>query len=93
MATYIRPRKDGGCSECSSPDELVGRGRCIHILGENENHMELKRIERGIYEVQVGESLMTIEAQKETVKKFFNEIPKIEEEKKQRILDFLNNED
>ena len=95
MATFIRKRKDGnGYSECSSPDELVGRGRCCHILEEgNDMTMELSRIQRGMYEVKVNDNRMNIEGQKETIIDFFNSLPKIDEEKKNRIIEYLNSEE
>lgn len=91
--TVIRPRKDGGYSECNSPDELVGKGRCCHILGGDgimEKPMTLKKLQRGMYEVEVEENKMTISAQKETIKKFFENIPKIDEEKQRKIIEFLD---
>ena len=92
--TYIRKRKDGGYSECSSPDELVGKGRCCHILEEGEHPMELTRVQRGMYEVKVKEDKrMTIEGQKETIIEFFNNLPKIDQEKQKRIIEFLESED
>lgn len=93
--TVIRPRRDGGCSECNSPDELVGKGRCCHILsgdGVSEKPMKLTKLQRGMYEVEVDDSKMTISAQKETIKKFFENIPKIDEEKQRQIIDFLENQ-
>ena len=92
--TFIRKRKDGGYSECSSPDELVGRGRCCHILEEGENSMELKRVQRGVYEVNIKEDQkMTIEGQKETIIEFFNNLPKIDQEKQKRIIEYLENDE
>lgn len=29
----MRPLRTGGYSMCSCPDELVGKGRCKHVLG------------------------------------------------------------
>lgn len=93
--TYIRKRKDGnGYSECSSPDELVGKGRCCHILeGDNSEKMELSRIQRGMYEVKVNDSKMTVEGQKETIVSFFNTLPKLDQSKIDNILKYLNEED
>ena len=58
-----RPRKDGGYS--FSQDEMVGKGRCCHILGDNEN--PAMEIVRGMYEVQIENSKVTINAQKEAI--------------------------
>lgn len=95
MDTYIRPRKDGGISECSSPDELVGRGRCCHVIekaNDNQCKMEMFKIQRGMYEVKVDESIVTIEAQKEVIIKFFNEMISLDTEKQRKIIKFLENE-
>lgn len=93
MSTYIRKRKDGnGFSECSSPDEMVGKGRCCHILEEGKDKMELTKIQRGMYELKIDEDSLTIEAQKETILKFFDNLPKINAEKQERIIEFLKEE-
>lgn len=95
MNTFIRQRKDGGVSECSSPDELVGRGRCCHVIGEASNtasKMEIFKVQRGMYEVKVDENLMTIKAQKEVIIKFFNEMNTIDLEKQKKIIEFLTDE-
>lgn len=87
--TCIRKRKDGGYSECSSPDELVGKGRCCHVLEGENVKMELTKIQRGMYEVKINESKLTIDSQKDTIIEFFNSLPKIDEEKQKKILNFL----
>ena len=93
MKIVIRPRKDGGFSECSSPDELVGRGRCCHILDQGQPAMEIAKIQRGVYEVKIDDSKLTINAQKQTVIDFFNNLPKIDEEKRDKIINFLKDEE
>ena len=95
MSTCIRPRKDGGSSECSSPDELVGRGRCCHVIGDdssNQCKMEMFKIQRGMYEVKVDESTITIAAQKEVIIKFFNEMVTLDMDKQKKIIEFLEKE-
>ena len=95
MTTMIRPRKDGGYSECSSPDELVGKGRCCHILGdEGGSAMELRKLQRGMYEVQIENqpSSITIQSQKETIMEFFSNLGKLKGEQVERIVNFLNME-
>lgn len=92
MGAYIRKRKDGGCSECYSPDNLVGKGRCCHIIEDGECTMKLLKIQRGMYEVNVNDSKLTITAQKETIVDFFNNLPKINEEKQKKIIEFLKDE-
>lgn len=87
----LRPLKNGkGCSECSSPDELVGRGRCCHILGGPK--MEISKVDRGLYEVTMGEEKMKISAQQETIVNFFNSLPEIDDEKREKIINFLKEE-
>ena len=92
MSVVIRPRKDGGYSECSSPDELVGHGRCCHVLDHDKPIMEIEKIQRGAYEVKVSDSTLTINAQKNAIIDFFNSMEKIDSEKKKDIIDFLNEE-
>lgn len=90
MATVIRPRKDGGYSECSSPDELVGKGRCVHILDEGRPVMSISKISRGSYEVDLNEGEnLTINASKEIVAKFFENLNTIDEKKTKEIVDYL----
>lgn len=88
MVVLIRKRKDGGYSECSSPDNLVGKGRCIHILTE-ENPMEISKISKGVYEVKVNDSTLTINAQKKAIADFFKNLPILSEEKRNNIIRFL----
>lgn len=95
MNGMIRPRKDGGYSECHSPDELVGKGRCCHILGNEEQPaMKITNIQRGMYEVDVGEGMphVTIQAQKESMIKFFQSMPKMDDEKIKSIISFIEQE-
>lgn len=92
MATYMRPRKDGtGYSECSSPDNLVGRGRCVHVLTDS-NPLEIKKVSRGMYEVTIDDDKMTIQAGKQAIVRFFSSMPKLDDEKQKKIIDFLENE-
>lgn len=93
-AKYIRPKKDGsGFSECSCPDELVGKGRCCHILGDSgSSTLEIEQIQRGLYEVKVHDSKIEINAEKEAIIDFFNSLPKIDQEKQNKIITFLMEE-
>ena len=93
--SVIRRRKDGGFSECNAPVELVGKGRCCHVIEEGTNEeMEISKIQRGMYEVKVNKnSTLTIEAQKEAIADFFENLPKISKEKQQRLIKFLLEED
>ena len=94
MGTYIRKRKDGGYSECSSPDELVGKGRCCHVLdiSDGNGDLQLKKIQRGMYEVSINDSKLTIKAQEEVIANFFKEMPNIDENKIKNIIEFLEKE-
>ena len=83
----IRPRKDGGYNECFSPDEIVGKGHCCHVLGDNENPaIEIVKLQRGMYEVQISSSKVTINAQKEAI---VDSLSKLDDEK---IIDYFNEE-
>lgn len=89
MSSTIRPRKGGGYSECSSPDPLVGKGRCCHIIDGELKVMEIKKIQRGSYEVTIDSSTISIKAQKQSIIDFFTAMPKIDEAKQKQIIDFL----
>lgn len=95
MGTMMRPRKNGGYSECSSPDDLVGKGRCCHILGDSDKPaMQLERIQRGMYEVKIEDNRpLTIKAQRESIVQFFEAMGHLDETKCRDIIDFLNEED
>ena len=89
----IRPRKDGGLSECSSPDEMVGKGRCCHVIGDSgEQVMSLNRVQRGFYEIKLDGQTVNVEGQNDTVVKFFDSLGKLDDKKVQAILKFLNEE-
>lgn len=93
--SVLRPKKDGGYSECSSPDELVGKGRCCHVLGDDGEVLSVNRIQRGLYEVQIDDnksSSININAQKEAIIKFFNNMTKLDDEQVKKIVTFLNEE-
>lgn len=89
MKTYLRPKKNGGSSQCSSPDELVGKGRCCHILGESVGAMEITQIDRGSYEIVVNNSKISIQAQEQAIADFFSAMPKLEVEKREEIINFF----
>ena len=92
--TRLRPLKDGsGYSECSSPDELVGKGRCCHILGDhNCGELTVQKISRGCYEVDLdGDKKIKIHSSKNDIINFFNSLPKISDEKINKIVEYLSN--
>lgn len=93
MADVIRPRKDGGYSLCSSPDELVGKGRCCHVLGGECNpSLNVTSIQRGMYEVDMDGNKVSIQGDQDAIKKFFDSMHKLDDEKVRKILDFLESE-
>lgn len=82
----LRLRKDGGYSECNAPDDLVGKGRCVHILGGN-NNLNVQRLSRGFYCVEIDDSYKTSDKDsKKNIKSFFDQLPKIDSEKKDQII-------
>lgn len=87
----LRPRADGGVSECSSPDELVGRGRCCHILdsASNDEKFHVIHVERGRYEVTLNESTVDIASSKEDITKFFQTVSSLDDEQVAKIVGFL----
>lgn len=94
----IRLRKDGGYSECNSPDELVGKGRCIHVLepveeGSSENKMplEINRTSRGVYQVEIPNDIVNEAKSKEDIFSYMKELPKISKAKEKRIIASLAN--
>lgn len=93
MVSIIRPRKDGGYSECTAPDELVGKGRCCHILGEDNSNIKLNKVQRGLYEVEIENySSISISAQKDSIVEFFNGLGELKKEQIDNIVQFLNEE-
>lgn len=90
--SMIRPRRDGGMSECSSPEEMVGKGRCVHVGGGNCEPMQIERIQRGMYQVEVNDSKLTVEGENEVISKFFNSMAKLPEDQQKKIEEFLKTE-
>lgn len=93
----LRPRKDGlGFSECSAPDELVGKGKCCHVIAEGQPDLELSKVQRGMYEVKIGDegqsTIVTMHAQKRAIIQFFDQLGKLDEDKIQSIIAFLDQE-
>lgn len=89
----IRPLKDGGMSECSCPDDLVGTRRCQHIFTEEGKGIGISKVDRGLYEVEVEDSgNLTINGQEEAISKFFASMPKIDKETQDKIISFIEGE-
>ena len=90
----IRLRKDGGYSECNAPDELVGKGRCIHVLegpcGEQAEILDINRVGRGMYQVEIPEDVFDEVEAKEDVLSYIQQLPKISKAKEKRIIAALN---
>lgn len=83
----MRPLKTGGWSLCSCPDELVGKGRCRHMLGvaqivfdDEADKMKLVNVEG-----------MDISGNSKAIQDCLDKIPEIDEEKKIKLLDYFNN--
>lgn len=90
---YIRPNIYGGFSECSSPDDKVGYGRCRHMLGYqgSENiKMQIDSIQRGMYHVEVNDTNLSKTEQKTLINNYFNDLPTLEESKIEKIVNELN---
>jgi hypothetical protein len=85
---FVRPRKDGGISECTSPDHLVGRGRCVHVL-DGGDKLAVEHVSRGVYRIEVNDSSLSVEAQKKSIVDFFKTLPKMKKEQRERIIHFL----
>lgn len=89
--TVLRPRKDGGTSECSAPDDLVGKGRCCHVPGGSIK-MNVVRVQRGMYEVNMDDAKVDIQADKDNIVKFFETLPKLDQDTIKDIISKLENE-
>ena len=88
----IRQRKDGGYSLCSSPDEMVGRGRCIHVPDGQVAANSVDLISRGLYLSEVDNEVKTEKEFNNTVTAFFNTLGTISIEKQRRIINILSAE-
>ena len=88
----IRQRKDGGLSLCSSPDEMVGKGRCIHVPDGQVAADSVDLISRGLYLSEVDNEPATEKDFNKTVTAFFNTLGTISIEKQRRIINILSAE-
>lgn len=82
----LRPTKNGGFSFCSSPENLVGKGRCNHILRKcDKSQLEYKE---GSYFLDISNSKkMKVKEYEEEVQNNLHEIKsKLEENEKEEIL-------
>ena len=93
MAKVLRLLRSGGCSYCSAPEHLVGKGRCKHIPGicfeqklDKQGHtcVEIKSSE----ENPVPKSLVKEEDLNDYVRNLDQELSK---EKRAKILEFFRN--
>ena len=91
MTMFIRECKHGGFSECSCPDELVGKRRCIHVPGKPLD-ISIEKIDRGSYRFDIGEANVDIKGAKKDISKFFSSVKELDEETTNKILDILENE-
>ena len=88
----IRQRKDGGFSLCSSPDEMVGRGRCIHVPDGQVAADSVDLISRGLYLSEVDSEPKSEKDFNTTVTAFFNTLGTISLDKQKRIISILSAE-
>jgi hypothetical protein len=87
----MRPRLDGtGVSECSSPEDRVGMGRCVHMLSEAGSTMTVERTGWGKYRVQVNDSKLNMEGEKKAVQDFFNTLPEFTKSQRDSIIRSLD---
>ena len=82
----MRPLKTGGFSLCSCPDDLVGKGRCRHVLGFASivwDYDNLKMVDMDGNEIG---------SKKEDLVNYLSaSCNEISEDKKQKILEYFNN--
>lgn len=92
MTIYLRAEANGGYSECRSPDNKVGYGRCYHVLGnEKPAKINYNKDDRCKY-VDINEiSKNNTKEAEEEVKKFLEILAKngISKEKAIEIMDKL----
>lgn len=94
MQKVLRPSKFGGVSMCGAPDDKVGKGRCHHILTENDTvTLNYNKNENCYYvDLKNQNSSLSVKAKEETISKFFNELKdNVDEETKNKIVKFLEN--
>lgn len=92
MARVLRLLKSGGCSYCSSPENMVGKGRCNHIPGICFNQKQ----ENGMTFVEItsldGSKDGIPEARVDTTKldSYVQDLDKaLSDEKKKKIIGFF----
>lgn len=76
MVRYLRPSVNGGISECRSPDEKVGYGRCHHVPGsDQQTTINYNRGDKCHYvEVSGGNSESNLNKNKVEIKRFIDKV-------------------
>lgn len=95
MPRVLRPLKNGGFSYCSSPDHLVGKGRCNHLPGisykqtKNEDGFDCVEISSldDSDQTNIPKSLVKEDDLNEYVRNLDSQL---EAEKKKKIIEFFN---
>lgn len=94
MARVLRPLITGGCSYCSSPDHLVGKGRCRHTLGMN---FKTERV-NGMTVVEIAsidgseKDVPEIKVERAKLDKYVQDLNKeLAKETKKKLLAFFEN--
>ena len=89
----LRLLKTGGCSYCSSPEHLVGKGRCNHIPGLCFKQKQ----EKGMIFVEISsldgssEGLPNAKVDTEKLDTYVQDLDKaLSNEKKNKIIDFFS---
>lgn len=82
----MRPLRTGGYSMCSCPDELVGKGRCRHVLGiaqviydDKENKVKMVNMD----------GLTVSGNDNDEIHAMLNKIPQLPEETVNKLLDYF----
>lgn len=93
----IRPLKGGGCSECKSSDQNVGKRRCHHVL-DNAKMVVVQR-EKGVKFIDISgqvdgkESSFTIKAADNDIKNYISNLSSgLSKKERADILAVLQNE-
>lgn len=92
MSKVLRTLKTGGQSLCSAPDELVGRGRCRHVLDDSSDiAVKINKSENCVYiEIKDDNTEISMKAKEEKVTNFIKELSKgLPKDKTKAILDHL----
>lgn len=83
----MREKKDGsGASICSSPDNLVGVGRCNHLVSEHGDPSVSYDADQKAYQVNLNDYKMTNEDVKAANKGFKDNLLSLDTQSKKTLL-------